>query len=467
MAVESVPVAAPLERPAGEPVILDGRPPRPRRRAGAHGAAGAGLSLVAVGLAVGAGQLTGRVVGPIDRPAGSLLAPASLAPLPIASVPPAGGGPSGPSRTDRWALAAPALLQADLDVLRAANGIPGLSATVIFPDGTTWTGVSGWADVEAKTAVTPDTAFALASISKTFTAALVLQLVEDGELRLSATLGELVPDLVAPGRIDGAITVAQLLDHTSGLADYFLNPKIDPALLAAPGDQWSLGRVLRQVPKPTFPPGTGWRYSNTNYLLLGVIAERTTGQTMAEAVRARLLEPLGLERTWTQLGEPARADLAHAYRVAGSGAATRTVDLSDGSGVAPFTSVVSAAGAAGSIAATSADVARWARLLYEGDVLGPRTSDLMLEGFAATAGYDPSVPYGFGVQAIAVDGHRSLGHSGRFLGSRGAMRHFPADGITIAVLTNQSRTDPGLIVRALLDRVIPPDVACPSCRTPR
>jgi D-alanyl-D-alanine carboxypeptidase len=147
---------------------------------------------------------------------------------------------------------------------------------------------------------------------------------------------------------------------------------------------------------------------------------------------------------------------AHGYRFAATKLTARPIDLDDRSGVAPFRSVVTAAGGAGSIAGTSGDLARWARALYSGKVLGPEGTAILLSGFWRTANYLPGVAYGYGVQALTIDGHASLGHSGRLVGFRSAVRHFPIDGLTIAVLTNQSRADPGLIVRALLAVAVPP-----------
>ena len=100
-------------------------------------------------------------------------------------------------------------------------------------------------------------------------------------------------------------------------------------------------------------------------------------------------------------------------------------------------------------------------------VLGPAGTALLLSGFSKTTAYLPGVVYGFGVQAVSIDGHPSLGHSGRLLGFRSVGRHFPLDGVTIAVLTNQSRDDPGTILRALLAVATAAPIAppCPSCAT--
>jgi CubicO group peptidase (beta-lactamase class C family) len=115
------------------------------------------------------------------------------------------------------------------------------------------------------------------------------------------------------------------------------------------------------------------------------------------------------------------------------------------------------------LAGTSGDLARWARQLYMGRVLGPEGTALLLSDFRATTNYQPGVVYGYGVQALSVDGHPALGHSGRFLGARSSVRHFSLDGVTIAVLINQSRADPAVIVRALLAIATPIGPICPEC----
>jgi D-alanyl-D-alanine carboxypeptidase len=359
-------------------------------------------------------------------------------------------------------LAIRGILQRQLDETRARLGIPGAQVTIIFRDGSSWTGSSGMADVAGGVEVGPGTAFALASVSKTYTAALVLALAADGRIDLDASARAYIPEAV----IDRRITVRQLLDHTSGLDDYFLHPPIDRALQAEPAAFWSVRRTLKYVGRPYFAPGTGWHYSNTNYLYLGLVAERVTGRTLAAALRERFFTPLGLLETWYQAVEEPLGPVAHGYRFASSRVTAPPIDLSDGSDVVPFTSVVTAAAGAGSIAATSADVATWARRLYGGEVLGAAMTDAMLDGVTATAGYRPRVPYGLGVQAFRIDDRPTVGHSGRFLGFRTAVRHFPTESLTIAVLTNQSRADPGLIIEDLLEIVFRPDRPCLSCQRP-
>lgn len=409
-------------------------------------------------VALGSGPSSPAPSGPGPSPA----AGASGSPPPASSPPPR--PTPGPTAAGDRVATRNAGLQRELDRVRRQLGIPGVSVTILFPDGTRWTGVSGLADVAAKERVTPDTAFALASMSKTFTSALILQLVDEGRFRLNDPAAGLLPPLRL--KVDRRITVAMLLDHTSGLADYFLNPKIDGPLQKRPSVAWTVDQTLRYVGKPLSPPGRAWHYSNTNYLLLGLIAERVTGTPYAELVRTRLLAPAGLGATWVQAADEARAVLAHGYRLPGTKPTVKPIDLDDGSGIAPFRSVVTAAGAAGSLAATSGDLATWARALYGGRVLGPTGTGLLLSGFSRTTNYLPGVSYGYGVQALSIDGHPSLGHSGRLLGFRGAVRHFPVDGLTIAVLTNQSRADPAVFVRRLLAIALPVAGPCSRCLIP-
>jgi D-alanyl-D-alanine carboxypeptidase len=389
------------------------------------------------------------------------LGPVSTLPPPplvssIAVGPPATDAPSATPATRR-------ALQARLDQLRERYGIPGISVTILFPDGSSWQGVSGLADVERKTPVTSSTSFAIASVSKTFTAALVMTLAQTGKIGLDEPVRLYLPELK---KVDGAITVRQLLDHTSGLRDYFFHPAIDHLLLTDPGRRWDAAMSMKYVGKPYFKPGKGWHYSNTNYLVLGLLAERVGGAPLGEQIRSRFLDPLGLRHTWYQPAEAPTSVGAHGYRFKSAAKQAPAIDLSDGSPFMPFTSVVTAAGGAGGIASTSADLARWARALYGGGVLSQVSVDAMIGDVASTAPYKPRVPYGLGVQRLDIDGALSLGHSGRLLGFRSDVRWLPDEDIAIAVLTNQSRTDPGIVVRALL-KIARQETACVNCTSQR
>ncbi len=342
-------------------------------------------------------------------------------------------------------------LQAALEAGRVALAAPGIQASVIFPDGHQWTGVAGVADLATGRPLTPDTPFAIASASKTFLATEILLLVDEGRLALDdSAAGDLPTTLVGGKAIDPRITIRMLLDHTSGLGDYLVSPALDKAVQADPRAVWTPDQALAYARPPVAPPGRGYHYANTNYVLLGLIAERLTGRTLAEEYRARFFDRLGLASASYQGAEPPKAELPTAYRYSSTRLSAKPTDVTDGTSIRPFTAITTAAGAAGSIAISARDLAHWARALYDGYVLPPDMLALMLADAAATETLDPPYPYGLGVQVYTIDDRVSFGHSGRLVGARSVVRWFPEDGIGIAVVTNESRYDVTTVVRHLL-----------------
>ena len=421
------------------------------------------ITAVVVPLVAVIAGLAGILGGGLSWPGSQASSAAPVATTPGASAPPAGSPAPSPTRLPTPAptpspspTPSPipsADLQATLDRLRARLSIPGVSVAMLWDDGRSWTGASGMADVAGKVPMTPDRGFALASISKTFTAAVVLELVGEGRLGLDEPVAPLLPAF----KLDRRITVRMLLDHTSGLPDFFLNPAINAPLLASPNSTWTAARTWRYVTGKRPVPGTAWGYSNSNYLLLGELVTAVTGRPLATEVRTRLLDPLGLASTWYQVAEPPVAPLTVPYRLVRTGSGTyRAVRVGAGGQVMPFRSVVTAAAGAGSVAATAIDTARWMQAFAGGRVLTPAMQRAMLADAAFTAALKARIVYGLGLQVVLVDGRQALGHSGRYLGYRDVVRYLPYDGVTIAVLTNQNLVDPTTIASALLNVVLPP-----------
>ncbi len=197
-------------------------------------------------------------------------------------------------------------LQRRLDKWRIKHAVPGVSVAILTNDGRSWLGTSGLADVGRGKPVVPETGFALASISKTFTAAVVLQLVNEGKLKLDAPVAPLLPAF----GIDKRVTLRMLLDHTSDLNDFFFNPKIDHALQSNPDATWTAKRTWRYVPPGRIRPGKVWSYSNTNYMILGELVKAVTGRPLAKEVRDRLLDPLGAR----QRVVPGGGEAAHRHQ---------------------------------------------------------------------------------------------------------------------------------------------------------
>ena len=397
-----------------------------------------------------------------DAVPSSPAASASPVPTPTASVL-AGASPS------TSAVVAPALggrLQRTLDRYAAKLRLPGTSVTITWPDGRTWTGTTGLADVATGRKVTADTAFAIASMSKTFTSALVLSLVDEGKLTLDTKVAPALPAirLGTPGvPIPPAVTVRMLLDHTSGLADFFFGKGIDTALNADRSASWTAQRALSYVGKPFGKPGRSWHYSNTNYLLLGLLAEKVGGKPFAAQIRERFLDPLKLAGSFVQVAESPPGPTANGYWYASAGPSARPKPLADVRGtVVPFTSVVTAAGPAGNVAATSAALAGWARALYGGSVLRPETLAAAVADAQKTARFHPYVSYGYGVQVTRIGQRLALGHSGRFIGVRGELRYLPDDGLAIAIVANQNGADLRPLVAKLVSLALPTPAPTPT-----
>ena len=380
----------------------------------------------------------------------------------------AGGAPASPGDGRVEASPVPAVtpipvdaLQARLAALRKKYSSPGVSVTIIWPDGRQWTGVSGWANMRARVPVATTTDFAIGSVSKTFIAALMLQLAEEGKLSLDDPLRRWLPTAHVPYRV----TLRQMLDHTSGLYDFFSNPTIDAALMADKRRTWTPARSLSYMRAAYFAPGTDWHYSNSNYVLLGQVVEKVTGHSVASELRRRFFTPLGMSRTFVQGIEPRRATVATAYVQQGWGTSLRWINQSDGTAIAPFTSVTTAAGYAGAIASSSRDLAIWAHALYAGSVLTPQSLAEM-EDVSHSVSVGAPRRYGLGFMEEWFGGRRTFGHNGRLVGSRTSIRYLPDSGFTIAIVTNQDRYLPDVIGTSLLNIAIPPPPPPPSYPTP-
>lgn len=331
--------------------------------------------------------------------------------------------------------------------------VTGLQVAVRLPSGETWIGTDGNAEFAPPRPLEEDTIFAIASVSKTFIAALILQLAEEGKLSIDDFVADYVPD--APkARI---ATIRELLSHTSGIYDYFSNPKYIAASGAwarqrpASGLQdrehhWTYDEILDLVKKGYCEPGTCYRYSNTNYVILGKLAEVVGGAPLHRQLRERFFEPLGLSDTYYQPAEKPPLDAAHGSWRNLDG--TRNDHTRD-SRVIPFIGAVTAAGAAGAIASTARDLTVWASALYGGDVLTKRSLQEMTTIL-------PMGLYGLGTDVAMFGGHRAYGHRGGLRGYEASMWYFPTSGVSVALLSNQGNwvTDAPMerIVKAVLGK---------------
>jgi D-alanyl-D-alanine carboxypeptidase len=331
--------------------------------------------------------------------------------------------------------------QAALDSLRSSTGVPGVSVAIVLADGEVRTFTSGTASADGP--VRADLLFEVGSITKTYTAALVLKLAEEGALTLDDPLARWKP---AFPHVDG-ITVRHLLQHTSGLADYTEDPDYIPALRTDFARVWEPTDSYAFMGDPLFPPGEGWRYANAGYVLLGEVVEAVTGTTFAAALRARILDPLALRHTWLDVAERPEEPRAHAHLdIDGDGAPE------DLSALVPNTSFLSAAWSAGAVVATAADLARWIHAPCSGDVLDAAGQ----RAFTDWVDRGDGMEYGLGIIRYRTPRGRVLwGHKGNTAGFSAGAWHDPERRVTVAVLTNGHGVDVTPIAVALLAAVAP------------
>ena len=249
-------------------------------------------------------------------------------------------------------------LQQDLDALVAA-GAPG--AILFVRNGNrTQQLTAGMSDLAHEPPIAARDHFKIASLTKTYTATVVLQLVGEGKLSLDDSVQRRLPGVVPNG---SKITIRQLLNHTSGLADFESDPRyLKPYLAGNFAHYWSPRQLVRMgvSHKPLFAPGAGWSYSNTNYVVAQLIVERATGNTLGAELRGRIFHPLHLDQTTypTKPGLP--NPYAHGYRLFGE------LPLIDVTGLSP-----SLAPGSGAIISTVRDVANFYRALLAGRLLAP------------------------------------------------------------------------------------------------
>ena len=319
-------------------------------------------------------------------------------------------------------------LQAALARAVGAQGLPGATVAMALPDGSTWLGATGVADLGTGVPMTPDTAFNIASITKTFIAVLTVQLAEDGVLSLDDPVSRWLSGIPNGDRA----TIRNLLGHTSGIADFLRDdPRVIDALLADPWRFWTPQEVLGYVAVPYADPGSRWKYSNSNYLILGLVIQNATGRSVGEELRARILGPLGLGATFLQPDEVPVGALAGGHTV------VRDIDadgLPDRTAVGgpywPDTAWASSVWTAGAGVSNAPDLLRWSDALFGGEVVEPASLDAMLR-------FDAEGNYGLGIWRKTLDGRTGWGHSGLLRGYTSLMLYFPADHLTVVVLTNR------------------------------
>ncbi|MCX5110587.1 beta-lactamase family protein [Streptomyces sp. NBC_00378] len=338
------------------------------------------------------------------------------------------------------ASARPDAVQQPLDALVRDGGMPAALASVKDRNGHTRTYTAGVADLATGSKVPRDGQVRIGSNTKTFVAVVVLQLVAERRMALDAKVDTYLPGLVRGKGIDGRrITVRQLLQQTSGLPNYS-NYLGDDVRYYAPREL--LATALRQP--ADFAPGTSWKYSNTNYVLAGLIVQKVTGRPLAEEIDRRVIKRIGLRHTYF----PAPGDVTirephpHGYYRESADGPLRDITEIDPSW----------GWAAGQMISTGSDLNRFFSALLAGRLLPPAQLARMRSTVPAEATFGPGARYGLGLVSRPLPcGGLSWGHGGSFPGYEtrgGATDDGRAANVTV---TTQLTDEPG---RRTLERVV-------------
>ncbi|MDM7921804.1 MAG: serine hydrolase domain-containing protein [Pyrinomonadaceae bacterium] len=328
-------------------------------------------------------------------------------------------------------------LQQKLDEWHKAGKFPGATIGVVMPDGESFGLAVGFSDRDAKTPMKPEARMLAGSTGKTFAAATALQLVKEGKLSLDDKVSKYLGSFPWYSQLPNAgdITVRQLMNHTSGLVRYEFKEQFTKDLTANPDKTWKPEELLAYLldEKPPFAAGTSWEYSDTNYIVLGMIIERVTGKRFYDEAMRRFVKPYKLKNTIPQDSRTIKG-LIQGY--AGPNNPFGGTDTMINGGKFAINPQFEWTG--GGWASNSEDLARWAKLMYEGKAIDPSLLPQMLDGVAAPMlGRDTK--YGLGVIIRQTPAGTSYGHSGFFPGYLTDMMYFPDRKLAIAVQVNTSQ----------------------------
>lgn len=342
-----------------------------------------------------------------------------------------------------------ARLQAIIDSRASDAGVPGIVLATDSRKGQ-FAGAAGKAYLDGR-AMTIDTQIRLASATKTMTAALVMQLVEEGRLRITDTLGQWLPDVVPNASI---ITIAQLLNHTSGVYDHENDPGLDLLSPSNFGKTWTADEILAfaRAHGPDFTPGTEWRYSNTGYYLLGLLVETVTASTVEAEMARRFFTPLHMTRTAVRRDGSLSAPGTGGYCLTPD---NRFLDMTGWNMSWDFT--------AGCGASVALDMITWGKALFGGHVLQPPTLSAMTTPLGRAADLKPGMGCGYGVFRYHSDpylGELCWEHGGMNGGTHVEWRYYPNRDLALFVGLNRADYNPAgidahALMVSLLEEVVP------------
>lgn len=331
-------------------------------------------------------------------------------------------------------------LQAELDSIALDPDIPGISVAIVMPGDKLIHITSGLADREKNILMTPEHKLFTGSIGKTYVAALALQLIEEGKLDIDDPVKEYLGTESWFSRIPNSdsLTIHMLLTHTSGITRWVFKPGLWERAMENPDMTWTPEERLSYVfdDEPLHAAGRGWGYSDTNYIILGMIIEKIMNSSYYDLLKKRILEPLNLANTIPAI-QRELPGLSPGYT--GYTEALGIPEKVSEDGIMVFNPQMEWTG--GGLIVTTADLALWAKYLYEGKLLNEATLRMMTEPVPFRAALPDGAKYGMGTFVWETDYGKSYGHSGFMPGYMALMEYLPEYGFSIAIQLN---TDQGI-----------------------
>ena len=326
-------------------------------------------------------------------------------------------------------------LQTRLDSLHRTGRFAGAQLAVALPDGSTIAVATGMADTAKKEAMTTRHLLLQGSVGKTYASAVAMQLIHEGKIALEDPISKYLGTEPWFSRLPNAqsITIRQLMNHTSGLVRYEFNERFTADLTASPDRVWKPHELVTYIldTAAPFAAGQGWDYSDTNYIVLGMIMEKVTGRAFYDLARERVLRPAGLTET-VPSDSRTIPGLANGYAGASNPFGGTDAMLVEGRMV--INPQFEWTG--GGMASTAADLARWGKRLYEGGAFDPAMLPRLLDGVPARLGQNTK--YGLGVIIRETPSGTFYGHSGFFPGYQAELLYLPAVKAAVAFQVNSS-----------------------------
>lgn len=308
---------------------------------------------------------------------------------------------------------------------------PGVAIAVLRGTDTISIVAFGKANLELDVPATPRTVYRIGSVTKQFTAAAVLQLIEQDRIRLQDSIGAHLAGLPEAWR---PVTILQLLNHTSGIPSY---TGLGEEWQKRWGEEMTPGTIIAMVgDRPMdFAPGTSWSYNNTGYILLGMLIEHVTGRSWGDDLAIRFAGPLGMSDTRNCLGTPLIPRRASGYQQeSGEWANAAYLAMSQ-----PYS--------AGAMCSTVGDLARWNRALHTGGVVSAASYERMVTPVGA-AGVKPR--YGFALMLDTIAGRELITHGGGIHGFVAANGWLPEAELSVTVLTNSGGGSPDRLMKQII-----------------